>query len=358
MTARTLALFFAALAGAAPHVLGGNHWRGTLEKGQYCGVQSCYDVLGLERRSDLTDREVKKAYRKLAITMHPDKVRTKNAGEIKAANDAFTVVTAANNALKTKQKRLNYNHYLDHPEDRGNDWDDVVRRYAAKSNVWVVLFVFFSILSVILWIVQKQRYSTALRYFRRKADVVMQAKNAVIERKQQAAAGKSLNGSGKKKGGRREAFTASSAEIEAMLDEMFKTVDISGGYREPVLFAWVEGSRLPDTDILLLRMVTHWPIAICTFCYWAIRWVVLFWVLKRDYGHGERMYLTRSALGAKPAKWAKMGENQPDRVKALVAMELWTPAGMASYVKEQEEEFKRKNPAQWKRMQRWKRKGN
>ena len=38
----------------------------------FCGSRSCYDVLGLPRTS--TTKEIRKAYRELSKTMHPDKV--------------------------------------------------------------------------------------------------------------------------------------------------------------------------------------------------------------------------------------------------------------------------------------------
>jgi len=38
----------------------------------FCGSRSCYDVLKVERSA--TTKEIRKAYRELSKTMHPDKV--------------------------------------------------------------------------------------------------------------------------------------------------------------------------------------------------------------------------------------------------------------------------------------------
>jgi DnaJ family protein C protein 25 len=290
--------------------------------------------------------------------MHPDKMRLRSEAERKAANDAFTTVTAANDALKTRQKRLNYNYYLDHPEDRGNGWDDVVRRYYAKTSLWKVLLGFFLPLSTLIYYVQIQRYKTAVRYFRRRKDVVMKAKSEAIARRQKRAAEASrVPGAvpGRRRKKQASVDTPSVAEVDAILDEMFEGVEIEGGYRKPVLFEWRGWRALPRTDVLIVRMLLHWPVATVSFLAWAGRWVVMFWLLRRPYGSEERTYLTRTALRMKADLWERRRAADPEWASAQVARELWTPVGMAAYQREREEEFKRAHPKKWKQYQRFKR---
>src|ERR687885_986324 len=63
-----------------------------------------YSVLGVGR--DASDDEVKKAYRKLAMTYHPDR----NNGS-KEAEERFKEITEAYDVLRDPQKRAAYDRY-------------------------------------------------------------------------------------------------------------------------------------------------------------------------------------------------------------------------------------------------------
>ncbi len=63
-----------------------------------------YNVLGVERTA--ADDEIKKAYRKLAMTYHPDR----NGGS-KEAEERFKAITEAYDVLRDPQKRAAYDRY-------------------------------------------------------------------------------------------------------------------------------------------------------------------------------------------------------------------------------------------------------
>src|SRR3954453_8325054 len=63
-----------------------------------------YSVLGVARGA--SDDEIKKAYRKLAMTYHPDR----NGGS-KEAEEKFKEITEAYDVLRDPQKRAAYDRY-------------------------------------------------------------------------------------------------------------------------------------------------------------------------------------------------------------------------------------------------------
>ena len=82
----------------------------------YCGDQNCYEVLGLANPIDVaeeeraTDRDIKKAYRKLSMVWHPDK--NKEVG----AEERFVEIANAYEVLSDESKRADYDYALEHPD--------------------------------------------------------------------------------------------------------------------------------------------------------------------------------------------------------------------------------------------------
>lgn len=67
----------------------------------YRNVDSDYKVLGIEQ--DATDEEVKKAYRKMAIKFHPDKVSQMGEEYQKGAKEKFQKIQESYEALKKRR---------------------------------------------------------------------------------------------------------------------------------------------------------------------------------------------------------------------------------------------------------------
>src|SRR5438094_5668134 len=66
-----------------------------------------YDVLGVERGADR--KEIKRAYFKLAATLHPDRHFGKRLGSFKAKMEAlFKKISDAHETLSTPDKRAQY----------------------------------------------------------------------------------------------------------------------------------------------------------------------------------------------------------------------------------------------------------
>ncbi len=67
----------------------------------YRNVDSDYKILGID--SNATDEEVKKAYRKMAVTYHPDKVAQMGEEYQKGAKEKFQTIQDAYEALKKRR---------------------------------------------------------------------------------------------------------------------------------------------------------------------------------------------------------------------------------------------------------------
>lgn len=68
-----------------------------------------YEVLGVSRNA--TDDELKKAYRKLAIKYHPDKMVGKPEAEQKEAEEKFKEIAEAYDVLSNAEKRKRYDQF-------------------------------------------------------------------------------------------------------------------------------------------------------------------------------------------------------------------------------------------------------
>ncbi|XP_075244575.1 uncharacterized protein LOC142338623 [Convolutriloba macropyga] len=75
-------------------------------KGGNSSKKDLYAILGVPKTA--TDKEIKKAYRKLAIKYHPDKVKPEDAKE---AEEQFILINKAHEILGDKEKRAQYDKY-------------------------------------------------------------------------------------------------------------------------------------------------------------------------------------------------------------------------------------------------------
>ncbi|VEL12196.1 unnamed protein product [Protopolystoma xenopodis] len=62
------------------------------------------------------------------------------------------------------------------------------------------------------------------------------------------------------------------------------------------------------------------PYTTCRFVYWACRWVLLFALMRRQYGLEEKIYLTRRRFGLSQSQWDGLGTNQQDN---FLSRHLW-----------------------------------
>jgi DnaJ family protein B protein 6 len=76
-------------------------------------MKDFYEILGVSKSAN--DKEIKKAYRKLALKWHPDK----NPQNQEEANRKFREISEAYDVLSDKQKRREYDLYGNNPPEYG-----------------------------------------------------------------------------------------------------------------------------------------------------------------------------------------------------------------------------------------------
>ena len=111
----------------------------------YCGDKNCYEVIGLANPLGLaddempTERDIKKAYRKMSMLYHPDKC----SGEKEECEGKFIELANANEVLSDESKRSDYDYALEHPD--AVFYNNMVmyrHTYAEKTDVrYVLLFI-------------------------------------------------------------------------------------------------------------------------------------------------------------------------------------------------------------------------
>lgn len=83
-----------------------------------------YDILGINK--DASEKDIKKAYRKLAAKYHPDKQVNKSDSEKKEAENKFKEIAKAYEVLSDPAKKSNYDTYgsEDGPQGNWNPFSD------------------------------------------------------------------------------------------------------------------------------------------------------------------------------------------------------------------------------------------
>lgn len=91
-----------------------------------------YSILGVNK--DASEKEIKSAFRKLALKYHPDKWVDKTEKERKDAEEKFKEITEANNILSDKDKRQQYDMFGVTDGNYGGNWsstsaEDIMREF-------------------------------------------------------------------------------------------------------------------------------------------------------------------------------------------------------------------------------------
>ncbi|KAH9286602.1 DnaJ -like protein [Echinococcus granulosus] len=283
--------------------------------GIYCDEQSCFDVLRVSRDADTVT--VQRAYRSLAKEFHPD--RQKTTGEKVRAEETFRLIATAYEILRDPEQRQEYEYMLDHPTEMYYHYYRYYkRRYSPKIDVRLVCLSTIFILSAIQYISQKTKHNQALAFLVRDPKYRTKAKElANAEKRFQIA---------KQKVGRRLTKDEIKAYEEAVIRSVIaENFELRGDCGPPSI-----------RNTLVVQLVIL-PYHILRFCWWALRWIVLFTILRRPYGPEEKEYLTRRRLGYNQSRWDSLDEGSRAYYNHL---ELWRRENFKAYREVMEEEIR------------------
>eukprot|EP00108_Taenia_solium_P006732 TsM_000788000 transcript=TsM_000788000 gene=TsM_000788000 len=283
--------------------------------GIYCGKRSCFDVLRVSRDADIT--AIQRAYRSLAKEFHPD--RQKSAEKKVKSEEAFRLIATAYEILRDSEQRQEYEYMLDHPTEMYYHYYRYYkRRYSPKIDVRLVFLSTILVLSAIQYISQRTKHSQALTYLVHDPKYRTRAKELAIAAKRFHI--------DKQKVGRRltrdEVKIHEEAVIRSIIAENF---ELRGDCGPPSI-----------RNTLVVQLIVL-PYHIVHFCWWALRWIVLFTILRRPYGPEEKEYLTRWRLGYNQTRWDSLDEESRAYYNRL---ELWRRENLKAYREDMEEEIR------------------
>ncbi|KAK3101875.1 hypothetical protein FSP39_006974 [Pinctada imbricata] len=301
-------------------------------EGLYCGLDNCYEILGVDRDSSKT--EITKAYRKMARTWHPDMQKSQEKKE--EATLMFQKIANAYEILRDEEQRNDYDYMLDHPDEYlANYYRYYRRRYAPKVDVRIVIGVTITIVSAIQYWGAWNNYNTALQYLSKEPKYRIQAMD--IARKE------GLLNTGKKKDRRskEEIRNEEDAIVRKVIEEK---MDIRGGYRRPKI-----------TDILWVQLVFS-PYYLVMYIHWWLRWIWKFWIKREEYGDEEKLYIIRKFMKHGSTAWDTVSEDDKDN---YLHLELWKKEKFLVWKQKQEDDMKAKlaENARYKSYRRYMKKG-
>lgn len=287
--------------------------------GLYCGLESCYDVLGATRESGKD--EITKLYRSLARKWHPD--RYHNKADKAAATEKFRQIATAYEVLREDESRKDYNELLDNPELYYRHYYRYYRRVYGKVDAQYVILGVITVISAIQYFVMHNRYNEAINYFANVPKYRYQAQDLakqrgllpIPEKKQKDASGRKSRHKTKE-----EIKEQEDVIIRQIIEE---NIDIKGGFAKP------------DIKNVLWIQIFLLPVTLYNYIYWYIRWVYLFDIKGEPYGEDEQLYLIAKNFGVSVERL-----NHDQDVDSLLRQELWKKDKYEAWKKRREEQIR------------------
>ena len=210
----------------------------------FCGSKSCYEILEIRRNA--TNKQVRRAYRRLSLEYHPDKSKHANATE------AFRLISKAYEVLDTNETRINFDYYLNHPRDYFKVSGHHYMRTLPKSDVRLVILLVACLISWMMHVMQEQKHERFMKHLK---DAVLNCMGNAKSNNQTLALFKRCQVLYDEK--RKEVTWAGSSTEKLNVGKMLKDPLFADCVNEVVATVKIEGGyRKPDmNDLFILRLL-------------------------------------------------------------------------------------------------------
>jgi len=304
----------------------------------FCGKFDCYKILGFDHETwgshPPTLKEITKSYRALSRKWHPDKNKAKGARE------KFVAIAKAYEVLTNKDKRAEYDHFRDRPDEYFVKYgSSVLYSYVPKSDAHIIVIFFLIVGSLFTYFAQKNKWQTIANHLVKAAVEGLSPREggstesidirgkalAILAEKREEKEEKQSNGTStekKKKGPKmtgREKKEKEWDELRPICTKLVNEIDDFGaGFRKPTF-----------QDFLVVKMV-KWPYYLTTSLLWWSKYA-LRRLRKLEINDEEREVLTRNAVGE--VTWVAVSDEER---KKMLTLQLWVTDNLVEWREEQE----------------------
>lgn len=227
----------------------------------FCGDDNCFEVLKLTRKA--TKAEIRRRYRKLSQTMHPDK-----RPGVESAAAEFRAIGTAYETLIDDEKRAKYEDFLDNPLK----YPEFLKEkyyYAPKTNATFVFVVLIGVMTLVHWLHMNNSYKMTKERMRESQHFKNEVSRLV---KTKAAPSKE----------------AAAAMID--LDNV--------------------GIPKPDWHNLFIIKAVYLPVHLARYVAWCAKWTVKYRIAKKEKDDEDKLWLIQKNMKKTNKEWEMVSEEE------------------------------------------------
>jgi len=258
----------------------------------------------------------------------------------KGAREKFVAIAKAYEVLTNKDKRAEYDHFRDRPDEYFVKYgSSVLYSYVPKSDAHIIVIFFLIVGSLFTYFAQKNKWQTIANHLVKAAVEGLSPREggstesidirgkalAILAEKREEKEEKQSNGTStekKKKGPKmtgREKKEKEWDELRPICTKLVNEIDDFGaGFRKPTF-----------QDFLVVKMV-KWPYYLTTSLLWWSKYA-LRRLRKLEINDEEREVLTRNAVGE--VTWVAVSDEER---KKMLTLQLWVTDNLVEWREEQE----------------------